>query len=1356
MPDSNNTHPGEYVRTHVIPRGMSVTDAARTIGVSRPALSNLLNGRAGLSRQMAARLARAFGADPENLIERQAAYESAHGHEKRSIVMETSKHVPPFLRATANQIEEWSEKLEARGLLAVLLRTLVNSTCGGLRLVDFPGRDDSQRPGWDGCVVTDEGNQWVPEGVSGWEFGTNRNITQKADTDYEKRTDVVAETERKKTAFVFVTPRRWSKKDNWAKDRAAEGQWRSVRALDASDLEQWLEQSIAAQACFTRFLGLNLRGVKSLDRCWDEWCADCDPPFSKQIFEQAKSAHGGQVLDHLNSDHGGLLRIVADSRQEGLAFLSALLTQGTPEFEKLRDRIVVFSDQGPLSELAVGSPGFIPVVTSASVEKELAQSGCELTSVVVEHRTAVVSDSSIVLNTLSYPAFEEGLTSMGLGREKIQRLDRECGRSLTVLRRCLAKSEALRSPSWSADEDLARFLVPMMLAGAWASDRDDDSFVMAQLAGFESYDAMETPFNRLLGLEDSPVWCERGFRGVVSKIDVLFGMRHWVTENQIDRFIEMAELLLSEPDPALDLAEKDRWAAPMYGKEREFSSPLRNGVAESLVLLSIHGDRLFGTRFRRSLESRIRDLVRNLLEPLTQENLLSQTSNFALYAEAAPEVFLEILEYDLLREEPTVAALMRPTAASLFHPRGRADLLWALELLAWRSDWLARVVELLAQLAMLEPNDNLANRPSESLQAIFRSWLPQTAAPVEQRIAILDSLVKQYPTIAWRIAISQFEPTLWIGSYANKPKWRDYALGAGEPVTSGERDRFSVHCVKTCLGWRSHTRETLADLLMSAERLGFEDLKQLEKRVAEWAESAKDPDRAWLRERLRVSMRLETCRTSKPTQKDASTNARIRAARRIFDNLEPADLVWKHAWLFKEPWIKESWDDVHEDRGFEAHEDRIRKLRREAVQQVAVEVGHKGIIDLALSGNAADRVGWSLAESGSDDQALLNFIRAVMEDGDILKSASHQSLISGVLQCVEQECAVSFVRLLCEECGTDVGIQLLSLCRFDRPAWSQADELGEDVAARFWSSVQPSWRNHNSEELNFAVSRLLQAGRPMAALEFGRADWGRVQSMHIRDVLGSLPASDELAGRVIDAYAIQQALKVLNERNAFSQAELARLEYLYLDLFWPDDDAKLPNLERELEANPELFCKAVALAFRREGEDAREKVSEEEHGAAKRALKLLQMLKCVPGRDADGTLRTDRLTAWVRNAQDMCRISGHQKLGDQQIGGLLARTPTGSDGIWPCVAVRETLEGVLNDDISVGLEVGRRNLRGAHIRAVGGAQERELATQYREWAQACEYSYPKVAAALRQIASVYDNDAQWYDQESAVQRRLGF
>jgi addiction module HigA family antidote len=55
-------HPGEFIRTEIIePLGLSVTRAAQVLGVSRPVLSSLLNGKTALSGEMALRIEKAFG-----------------------------------------------------------------------------------------------------------------------------------------------------------------------------------------------------------------------------------------------------------------------------------------------------------------------------------------------------------------------------------------------------------------------------------------------------------------------------------------------------------------------------------------------------------------------------------------------------------------------------------------------------------------------------------------------------------------------------------------------------------------------------------------------------------------------------------------------------------------------------------------------------------------------------------------------------------------------------------------------------------------------------------------------------------------------------------------------------------------------------------------------------------------------------------------------------------------------------------------------------------------------------------------------------------------------------------------------
>jgi addiction module HigA family antidote len=75
----NPPHPGEAIREFCIkPLGLSVTEAAKGLGVSRSSLSELLNGRRGISPEMAIRLSIAFGGSAESWITQQAQYDLWH------------------------------------------------------------------------------------------------------------------------------------------------------------------------------------------------------------------------------------------------------------------------------------------------------------------------------------------------------------------------------------------------------------------------------------------------------------------------------------------------------------------------------------------------------------------------------------------------------------------------------------------------------------------------------------------------------------------------------------------------------------------------------------------------------------------------------------------------------------------------------------------------------------------------------------------------------------------------------------------------------------------------------------------------------------------------------------------------------------------------------------------------------------------------------------------------------------------------------------------------------------------------------------------------------------------------------
>lgn len=78
MAIANPVHPGDFIKTEVVEaHGLSVTGASKVLGVSRPALSNLLNQHADLSGEMALRIEKAFGVNMDTLMRMQAAYDIA-------------------------------------------------------------------------------------------------------------------------------------------------------------------------------------------------------------------------------------------------------------------------------------------------------------------------------------------------------------------------------------------------------------------------------------------------------------------------------------------------------------------------------------------------------------------------------------------------------------------------------------------------------------------------------------------------------------------------------------------------------------------------------------------------------------------------------------------------------------------------------------------------------------------------------------------------------------------------------------------------------------------------------------------------------------------------------------------------------------------------------------------------------------------------------------------------------------------------------------------------------------------------------------------------------------------------------
>lgn len=101
--------------------------------------------------------------------------------------------------------------------------------------------------------------------------------------------------------------------------------WKDIRAYDASDLEQWMEQSLAAQTWFANQTDRPSNGVRTLERCWSDWANVAAPALHPSLFTTANEAWNDKIKSFLAKDDANPLVIAADSVEEALAFLNQVL-----------------------------------------------------------------------------------------------------------------------------------------------------------------------------------------------------------------------------------------------------------------------------------------------------------------------------------------------------------------------------------------------------------------------------------------------------------------------------------------------------------------------------------------------------------------------------------------------------------------------------------------------------------------------------------------------------------------------------------------------------------------------------------------------------------------------------------------------------------------------------------------------------------------------------------------------------------------------------------------------------------------------------------------------------------------------
>ena len=1254
---------------------------------------------------------------------------------------------------TANRLSAWaSERIDARTAFADLIQQLVRASVSDATAFRFPAADNAQMPGWDGRLIASVKGlyaAYVPNGESVWEWGVDRNYRSKAEHDWEARkNNSGAGVTPANNTYVFVTPHRWADKADWIADKLEQGSpWKDISVIDGEAIEEWAESCSAAAAASARQNRfVPNQGVDSLEEFWENYSARFEPKLTEAVVLAGRSEQSKTLLTALARN--GPIRCKGDSLDEVIAFVAATIRAASPETRDfLSARMLLVQSAEAAKELAV-QPHLAFIVRGAAGDAAGALS-FEHPVIVPMGRDTNQAEQVISLVRPTFSEMADALRAMGLPEERAVRLPHECGRSVSILARRIPRA-GVSHPAWSGDASL----VPALLAGAWDRTSEGDREVLRLLSGAETYDRAEAALRRYVRIDEAPletageVWAVTAPVDLYVNIDHLIGTEHWV------HFGKVAETVFAEIDPAQEMPPEERVYAGLHGKVLSHSKWLRDGMATTLLIfaaLSKQGTKLSDGR---TAQKFVDDVIASIPGLNSDWRVIaSLAGQLPMLMEASPGPLLsaleQLLEGDGKRLKPIFQdAKERPL---LFGSSPHTGLLWALEVAGQDPNLLGRTADVLAKLAEIDPQGILSNRPSASLQQLFLAWKPRTNASLELRLSVIDHLVVDHPQQGWKLLLSLIPHDHEVSFGSIGPQFRDAGLSSREVITWGLIDRTVSEFVGRIAVLAGTSPQRWALLF---DKMGSLDPRDRRKVVEAFDLSAQRMTESEQGEIWQPLAALIRRHKAHQEFKWTMAEEELRPLEAILARIAPQDQATLSRYLFQERIPDIPGVDIH------GRWEKVEELRLDAVRQLFEADGVEAVVHFAGDVDSPRFVGAALGQIAPDVEIV---IEAVLTGLRLNVNAGFLTSLSGAAYFTFRDQWMDRVEQAFRA-GTLDESQLATLLDAwpnEPSTWRWLDKTGVDTLATFWSRHQAWGLKATGDELQFAITKYLEAERP----EF------------IVDALGHEPSAitTELLIATLEAfemralkepsllygdsmsYSLKLIFQELQRRSDAPLERVAVLEYRFLPVLRELLSSSDPNsaLDRFLSESPEFFVTVISHVFRAKSEkdDAKKELSEGEQARARNSYLLLESFSRIPGREAD-EVDFEQLDHWVTGVSERAAHADRLKITEEFIGKLLVHAPVDpTDGIWPHRSIRHGLEKWRSAGIELGLHVGKMNARGPTSRGSydGGAQERAIAAGYRAEAARLD-RWPRTRSLLIGLAETYERSAEMMDMRVAQLR----
>uniref|UniRef100_UPI004048447E hypothetical protein n=3 Tax=Roseivirga sp. TaxID=1964215 RepID=UPI004048447E len=1238
-----------------------------------------------------------------------------------------------------------SGKKEFELILPELIRKMIIASCSSFPDIHIPVGDSIYKPGWDGECNSDERYEYVPQGISLWEWGRDDDFLGKCNEEYKKRTSQTDESVRSNSTFVFVTPKRWVKpkqnKDTKVKSFQSKNEWREVKIYDADDLETWIESHPAIGHWLARKLRLvPPRNIESATDFWNTFTDAKELAFSSELIIAGRNKQKSQIQHFLNGDPGNL-EVQASSDSEAMAFIIASAIEKGEEFKEVFfNRAIIIKGKEELREITSNHENLIIIYNSQG--NEVIENPTPELNHILNTLDFKISTSGVSLPIPTGDSFAKSLEDLGLEWEKAYSLSKQCGRSFSALRRIL--TDIPGRISWTENNDV-RQLIPIFLLQKIDTRKNGDRQLITKLAQ-KSFDEYESEIREWSLISDNPVYLVSNHWRVVSPYDLFFALARFITTSQLRLFEEAVMKALCEIDPALDLEPNMRMASALFNKETNYSNKCKEGICQTLILISVFGERA-GMNVELDIIGWVDGIVRRLLSNQDLSFWQSVESKIHLLAEASPDSFLTSLE-GITKNNPTaISSMFNDEDYDLFSPTYHTHILWALESLAWDSHYFSNVVLLLARLVELDKGGKTANRPLNSLRHIFLLWLPQTYVSQNNRDKVIETLIKQKEEVAFKLLLEIAPKSHDTGHYTHKLLWRNREI-TGKKVTRKEWAKGISFVCEKLIEVAGNRIDRWIEIIDLIDDFYSEDRTKLIDAI-----TAIPFDGSSEALRFREKLRQFIWRHETYSAQDWSISSDDLERLKAYHSDLLSNDVDRYYWYFNVDTI-----ESRKSSGL-SYEELIKKtneLRQEALSKINLSLGFDGIVDLSAIVERPWLVGRNLTSITQDYQNnLLSFLEKESSDNLYRMAAGY------FYGCSEQQDFAWIEKMAKsinqEKSSTGLLVHFFLSISPSAQIWELLEHTSREAYQEFWKiAYKNDWGlNVNPHELNQCIKILNRFERFSTSLNLIRSERKETPSELIIETLKGLATHpvEENANLQLGSYTIIELFKRLDEEGV-DEKTMQLLEWYYISILNDSrKDRPIKYLYNALKESPSFFSEIISWSYIPETKSPEEEIRglnpDFVQNRAKNAHDLLESWVNVPGTDSDGIFEMKKLKAWIKESIEECTKRDRKSKGYYEIGKLFAK---GREVIkdWPSKEICEIIEEYDHDKLNEGFIVGITTWSKdrVSIMPAGANPDRSRAKKYLELSQKLSFKHPKVASLLMEASKSFNHWANFTDQRN--------